>query len=122
MKLLWWSSVSAHPARMVGRRMTVAPRTSLPMKSQRLVYRPTRSRRLNEMLGLSLLVAACLLTLSLVTYDPADPSFNTVGGAIGLRPAHNWTGLVGAYLSDLLLQGLGVAIFLLPLLLLRIGI
>ena len=92
------------------------------MKPQRLVYHPTRSRRLNEMLGLVLLVAGGLLALSLFTYSPADPSFNTVGGATGLHPAHNWTGLVGAYVSDLLLQILGVAVFLLPLLLLRIGI
>ncbi len=92
------------------------------MKPQRLVYHPTRSRRLNEMLGLALLVAGGLLALSLLTYSPADPSFNTVGGATGLHPAHNWTGLIGAYMSDLLLQVLGVAVFLVPLLLLRIGI
>jgi S-DNA-T family DNA segregation ATPase FtsK/SpoIIIE len=89
---------------------------------KRLVYSPTRSPRLNEMLGLVVLVAAGLLLLALLTYTPSDPSFNTVGGAAGLRPAHNWTGIFGAYLSDLLLQTLGVAIFFVPLLLVRIGI
>jgi S-DNA-T family DNA segregation ATPase FtsK/SpoIIIE len=92
------------------------------MRPQRLVYAPTRSRRLNEMLGLCVLAAACLLVLALATYTPSDPSFDTVGGFAGLRPAHNWSGLGGAYASDLLLQIFGVAIVLLPLALLRIGI
>ena len=92
------------------------------MKPQRLVYSPTRSRRLNEMLGLIVLVAAGLLLLALVSYTPSDPSFNTVGGTAGAHPAHNWTGLVGAYLADLLLQSLGLAILFVPFMLLRIGV
>jgi S-DNA-T family DNA segregation ATPase FtsK/SpoIIIE len=92
------------------------------MKPQRLIYSPTRSRRLNEMLGLIVLVAAGLLLLALITYTPSDPSFNTVGGGTGAHPAHNWTGLVGAYTADLLLQALGVAIFFVPFAMLRIGI
>jgi DNA segregation ATPase FtsK/SpoIIIE, S-DNA-T family len=88
------------------------------MKPQRLIYSPTRSRRLNEMLGLILLVAAGLLLLALISYTPSDPSFNT----IGTHTAHNWTGLVGAYLADLLLQTVGVAVFFVPLALLRIGL
>jgi len=92
------------------------------MKPQRIVYSPTRSRRLNEMLGLIVVVAAGLLLLALVSYTPSDPSFNTVGGSAGTHPAHNWTGLVGAYLSDLLLQTLGIAIIFLPLIVLRLGI
>ena len=93
------------------------------MKSQRLVYSPTRSRRLNEMLGLVVLVVAGLILLAFFTYTPSDPSFNTVGGATGTtRPAHNWIGLFGAYLSDALLQVFGVAVFFAPALLLRIGI
>jgi DNA segregation ATPase FtsK/SpoIIIE, S-DNA-T family len=92
------------------------------MKPQRLIYSPTRSRRLNEMLGLIVLVAAGLLLLALVSYTPSDPSFNTVGGAAGPHLAHNWTGLVGAYTADLLLQTLGIAIFFVPFALLRIGV
>ncbi|HEY5382435.1 MAG TPA: DNA translocase FtsK [Acidobacteriaceae bacterium] len=92
------------------------------MKSQRLVYSPTRSRRLNEMLGLIVLVTGLLLLLCLLTYNPADPSLNTVGGGAGLHPAHNWTGLVGGYIADLLLQMLGVAVLLAPLVLGRVGI
>jgi DNA segregation ATPase FtsK/SpoIIIE, S-DNA-T family len=94
----------------------------MPMKPQRLVYSPTRSRRMNEMLGLIVLVAAGLLLLSLVSYTPSDPSFDTAGALVGTRPAHNWTGLVGAYLSDLLLQVVGVAIVFVPLMLIRLGV
>jgi S-DNA-T family DNA segregation ATPase FtsK/SpoIIIE len=92
------------------------------MKPQRLVYSPTRSRRLNEMLGLIVLVAAGLLLLALVSYTPSDPSFNTVGVSVGAHPAHNWTGIIGAYAADLLLQTIGVAIFFVPLALIRIGV
>jgi len=92
------------------------------MKPQRLIYSPTRSRRLNEMLGLIVLVAAGLLLLALVSYTPSDPSFNTMGGGAGTRLAHNWTGLVGAYVADLLLQTVGIAIFFVPLAMVRIGV
>ncbi len=75
------------------------------------------------MLGLVVLVAAGLLLLALVTYAPTDPSFNTVGAAVSAtRPAHNWTGLFGAYLSDVLLQVFGAAVLFVPLVILRIGV
>jgi S-DNA-T family DNA segregation ATPase FtsK/SpoIIIE len=92
------------------------------MRPQRLIYSPTRSRRLNEMLGLCVLAVAALLLLALATYTPQDPSFDTVSGALGLHPARNWTGLLGSYTADLLLQVFGVAIVVLPLCLLRIGV
>jgi S-DNA-T family DNA segregation ATPase FtsK/SpoIIIE len=92
------------------------------MKSLRLVTSPTRNRRLNEILGLTLLVTASLLLLALATYTPTDPSFSTVGGYATGRPAHNWTGMVGAYFSDAVLQMIGVAAFFLPLILGRLGI
>ena len=93
-----------------------------PMKTLRLVSTPTRNRRLNEIIGLTVLVTAGLLLLALTTYTPTDPSFNSVGGyAIG-RPAHNWTGMVGAILSDAMLQTIGVAAFFLPLVIGRLGL
>ncbi|MCU1321916.1 MAG: cell division protein FtsK/SpoIIIE [Acidobacteriaceae bacterium] len=92
------------------------------MKSLRLVTTPTRNRRLNEILGLTVLVAAGLLLLSLATYTPTDPSFSTVGGYASGRPAHNWTGMIGAYLSDAILQMIGVAAFFLPLVIGRLGL
>jgi S-DNA-T family DNA segregation ATPase FtsK/SpoIIIE len=92
------------------------------MKTLRLVSTPTRNRRLNEIIGLTVLVGAALLLLALTTYTPSDPSFNSVGGYITGRPAHNWTGVIGAYVSDSLLQMIGVAAFFLPLVLGRLGL
>ena len=93
------------------------------MKPLRLDSSPTRNRRLNEILGILVLVSAAMLLLALVSYTPSDPSLNTVGGvAAGSRPAHNWTGLAGAYLADAMLQILGVSAFFLPVLLIRLGV
>jgi len=89
------------------------------MKPLVLALTPTRNRRTNEVTGMVLLVTASLLFLALASYHPTDPSFNTVGG-YG-RQIHNWTGLVGASISDVLLQLEGVAAFLLPLLLGALG-
>jgi len=72
------------------------------------------------MLGLTVLVVATLLLLALISYTPADPSFDSASAA-GARTARNWAGLAGAYASDLLLQWLGAAVLLLPLLLARMG-
>jgi DNA segregation ATPase FtsK/SpoIIIE, S-DNA-T family len=68
------------------------------------------------------LVSAAMLLLALASYTPTDPSFNTVGRYVTGRPAHNWTGIVGAYLADVMLQLIGVAAFFLPLVLGRLGI
>ncbi|SEF96031.1 DNA segregation ATPase FtsK/SpoIIIE, S-DNA-T family [Bryocella elongata] len=92
------------------------------MMPQRLLYSPTRNRRLNEMLGLVVLTTGALMLLALVTYNPVDPSFNTVGGGVGARPAHNWMGLLGSYGADLALQSFGVAVLFVPLVLVRTGI
>ncbi len=89
------------------------------MKPLKLVMTPTRNRRLNEVIGLVLLVAAILLFLSLASYRPTDPSLNTV--ASPGTPAQNWIGLAGANVSDLLLQVEGVSAFFLPLLLGALG-
>lgn len=92
------------------------------MKSLRLVSTPTRNRRLNEIIGLTVLVAAGLLLLAFASYTPTDPSFNTIGGYASGRPAHNWTGMIGAYLSDAVLQMIGAAAFFLPLVVGRLGL
>ena len=81
------------------------------------ILTPGVNRRLNELVGFLLLVAALLVALSLVSYSPLDPSLNTAGPP-QVPPAHNWIGVVGAHLADALLQALGYVAFLLPLLLL----
>ena len=93
------------------------------MMPQRLLYSPTRNRRLNEMLGLIVLTTGALMLLAMLTYNPVDPSFNTVGGGgAGSRPAHNWLGLLGSYGADLALQSFGIAFLFIPLVLVRTGI
>jgi len=92
------------------------------MKTIRLGSAPTRNRRLNEILGLVVLSGALLLLLALASYTPSDPSLNTVGKYVTGRLAHNWTGAVGAYIADALLQLIGVAAFFLPVVLGRLGI
>ena len=81
------------------------------MKPIRIVLSPTRSRPVNMFLGMVLLLVSLLLFLALATYHASDPSLNT---ATDSATAHNWVGLFGAYLSDILLQSLGLTAFLLP--------
>jgi S-DNA-T family DNA segregation ATPase FtsK/SpoIIIE len=70
-------------------------------------------RRLLEGLGFVLVALCSLIVLALLTYNPADPSLNTaVEGATG-----NFLGPYGAVMADLLVQGLGLSAFLLPLIL-----
>jgi S-DNA-T family DNA segregation ATPase FtsK/SpoIIIE len=65
-----------------------------------------------------LLLVSSLFFLALATYDASDPSLNTAAGTVTPR---NFIGLFGAYLSDLLLQFLGIAAFLIPLWMGRAG-
>ena len=67
-------------------------------------------RRSVEALGVALALLALAILVASVTYTPSDPSFNNaVEGVVD-----NALGLAGAYFSDLLLQVLGLAGFLLP--------
>lgn len=61
--------------------------------------------------GVLLLGIGFLLALALATYHSADPNFNHATQ----RPALNWLGLPGAYMSDVLMQTLGLSAWLLVL-------
>jgi S-DNA-T family DNA segregation ATPase FtsK/SpoIIIE len=76
-------------------------------------FTPTKNRRLNELIGFLLFVSATLLFLALASYSPLDPSLNTAG-SLSSGSAHNWIGLFGAMLSDLLLQSIGIFVFAAP--------
>ena len=69
------------------------------------------SRLNRELWGSVALVAACFAVLSLVSYSPLDRSINVPSGS---QDPANLGGLVGAYLADVLLQGLGLTAYLLP--------
>jgi S-DNA-T family DNA segregation ATPase FtsK/SpoIIIE len=86
------------------------------MKFISRIFAPTNNRRLNELVGFLLCVSALLLFLSLASYSPLDPSFNSASVLTGSHAARNWIGIAGAITSDLFLQFFGVGAFLLPLL------
>lgn len=72
----------------------------------------TEKGRLNrEIWAVVITLTALLIAISLVSYDPNDRSLNTHPGA---EKVHNWGGGVGAYLADILRQGLGLPSYLLP--------
>src|SRR6476659_1398753 len=74
-----------------------------------------RVGRRNEILAILLLAVGLLLALCLVsaTFYPNDPSWN----AAGAGETHNWAGAIGANVAALAFQFIGLASFLLPLLL-----
>jgi len=85
------------------------------------IFSPTRNRRLNELIGFLLCVSALLLFLALASYSPLDPSLNSASILTGSHAARNWIGILGAYLSDLVLQLWGVGSFLLPVFMVMLG-
>jgi S-DNA-T family DNA segregation ATPase FtsK/SpoIIIE len=76
-----------------------------------------RNTRRNEIIAIVLFAFGVLLLLCLVpfSYNPNDPSWNT-SAAHGVG-THNWIGIVGANIADALFQFVGLAAYLLPLLL-----
>jgi len=91
------------------------------MKYFSQIFAPTNNRRLNELIGFLLCVSGLLLFLALASYSPLDPSFNSASVLTGSRAARNWIGLVGAIVSDLMLQGFGIGAFLVPIFLGALG-
>jgi S-DNA-T family DNA segregation ATPase FtsK/SpoIIIE len=78
------------------------------------IFAPTTNRRLNELVGFLLGVSALLLVLALASYSPLDPSFDSASVLTGSHAARNWIGVVGAVISDIVLQVFGMGGFLLP--------
>src|SRR5687767_4211278 len=71
-------------------------------------------RRLNEFIGLVLATVAVLIGLSLISFNPEDPSFNISRNPEFPGKAHNFIGTLGAYVADIFLQLLGFSSFILP--------
>ena len=91
------------------------------MKYFSQIFAPTNNRQLNELIGFLFCVSGLLLFLALASYSPLDPSFNSASVLTGSRAARNWIGLVGAIVSDLMLQGFGIGAFLIPVFLTALG-
>ena len=75
---------------------------------------PSDHRRINECVGLLLLTLAVLCGLSLISFNPDDPSFNiSKNPHFDARPT-NFVGFAGAYAADVFFQLWGYAAFLVP--------
>ncbi|HKP45062.1 MAG TPA: DNA translocase FtsK 4TM domain-containing protein [Pyrinomonadaceae bacterium] len=79
------------------------------------VITPHNTRR-NEIIAILLLAIGVLLALCLVSaaFYPNDPSWNSTGQG----ETHNWAGAIGANVAALLFQSIGIAAYLVPVLLL----
>ncbi len=91
------------------------PRPTLPTPTPA----PKNSRR-NEIIAIALLAVGVLFALCLVpySYSPDDPSWTT---SVGAKNAHNWIGVIGAWVAETLFQFVGLAAYLLPVLLLFVA-
>ncbi|HEX8845884.1 MAG TPA: DNA translocase FtsK 4TM domain-containing protein [Pyrinomonadaceae bacterium] len=74
---------------------------------------PKNTRR-NEIIAILLFALGVLLALCLVSYNPNDSTWNTASQ----HPTRNWIGPFGANIAAGLFQTIGLAAYLLPLLLL----
>jgi S-DNA-T family DNA segregation ATPase FtsK/SpoIIIE len=74
-----------------------------------------RNSRRNEIIAILLLALGLLLSLCLVSaaFFPNDPSWNSAGAT----ETRNWAGAIGANVAAALFQSVGIAAFLMPLLL-----
>jgi S-DNA-T family DNA segregation ATPase FtsK/SpoIIIE len=72
---------------------------------------PEKHKHWNEMVGLLLFAPGLLLLLSLLSYSATDPCFSVSGTGGEIK---NYIGIIGAYLSDVLLQLVGVSAYFIP--------
>lgn len=82
------------------------------------LFTPGQSRRLNEVTGFVLLAGGILFLLSMASFRPQDPSWDTVSGPIRTT---NLIGPVGAHVADVFLQAFGLGAFLFPVLVFALG-
>ncbi|MBT5459814.1 MAG: cell division protein FtsK [Rhodospirillaceae bacterium] len=74
-------------------------------------------RRTIEIAGIAVALLGCAVALALLSYHPGDPSLN----AATEIAARNWLGGAGASTADILMQTMGLAAWLLPIILLAWG-
>lgn len=91
---------------------------SIPLKdkstkrSQSWSWQNFVSRRLRDCLASLFLLGGIYIFITLLSYNPSDPSWNTV--AFQDHGVQNWGGIIGSHLSDILLQLCGAGSLLLP--------
>ena len=99
---------------MARAKKTAKKKKPTPGKSEPRRLSPAK---LDEVIGLSLLVVGALLAISLYSYYPEDPSLF----AEGAGKARNLAGRFGAQVADFLFQFVGLTALLVPLLVLVTG-
>ena len=95
------------------------------LEASSLKFFKKRGIRSFEITGIFLIFFAIFIFISLISYDSRDPSWTNTGWANASdasQKIHNYTGKVGAFLSDAILQVLGLASFLLPLAFFYLGL
>lgn len=76
------------------------------------ILSPRRPSRLNEVVGFLLFLVGLAFALSLASFSPFDPSWDTASAVVHTQ---NLLGLAGAWVADLLFQIFGLGAWLLPL-------
>lgn len=77
------------------------------------------SRGFNDIIGIVLMCCAVLLLGALLSYDPKDVSANSLPANASVR---NWVGPFGAWLAYYWLLWVGISAFILPVLLMLVGL
>ncbi|HEX4998992.1 MAG TPA: DNA translocase FtsK [Terriglobia bacterium] len=77
-------------------------------------FAPTEHRRWNEFIGLLLATIAILTMLSLISFNPDDPSLSISRSPELAGKPQNVIGVAGAYVADTMFQLIGYAGFLIP--------
>lgn len=72
----------------------------------------------SEAIGLVFMALSVISTISLISYNSADPSLNTAGGN---QNVHNYIGVFGSYLADIIIQIFGGGAYLIPILVFLYG-
>src|SRR5215510_11782693 len=88
------------------------------MARRKIINRQNTTGPWNEIIGLILMGAALVIFLALISYDSADPSWNSVSEKTRAR---NWVGPMGANVSNALYQTFGIAALIVPLMIFVIG-
>ncbi|MCY7347871.1 MAG: DNA translocase FtsK 4TM domain-containing protein [Pyrinomonadaceae bacterium] len=83
----------------------------MAVEVEKRIASKTHSRS-SEIVALILLALAVLVFLCLLTNSPDDWSWNSTGRAFSVKS--NWIGIVGAIISDALLQIIGLTAYFLP--------
>jgi S-DNA-T family DNA segregation ATPase FtsK/SpoIIIE len=91
----------ARYSRIVKKKKQVSSIPFLPEIVQTFV-----ARRVIDAAGLTLVLGGFALMAALASYNSADPSWNTSTGSSA--HIHNWMGLPGAWIADVLVQTLGL--------------